>query len=382
MYTAVNMVFVFVCALAAISLLLLLLVLAASYSKGTYHASRPYDQVHFIFTRDDFRLALSRYTAKDVPRGLPVVLCHGLGANAASMDLGPERSLAQYLSQAGRDTWMLELRGCGLSRATGDWRKKTWSFDEFVRNDVPAALEKVINVSSSPAIHFVGHSMGGMIIYAYLQAFQDKRIQSIVAIASPSAITHVDRFKPLFRLLANRSRPIRQIGLARTAALFAGRLPLPFTRVLVNPKNISPKAMRIALCNLPANIAGGVAAQFAWWSQKGSITSASSDLLYSFDETGMAKITVPALLLAGTADLLAPVQSVERAFNMLGSKDKQMLIPGVNTSESEGFGHGDILIGDSARYEVFPGILKWLDSHDDLEDSHHTPGRSAPQDGQ
>nr|GEX45876.1 hypothetical protein [Tanacetum cinerariifolium] len=58
-----------------------------------------------------FSLIFSEVT----PRKHPLLLLSGVGTNAIGYDLSPEASFARYMCEQGFDTWILEVRGAGLS---------------------------------------------------------------------------------------------------------------------------------------------------------------------------------------------------------------------------------------------------------------------------
>lgn len=65
----------------------------------------------------DWRLAVWRYRPcpKAPQRNHPLLLLSGVGTNAIGYDLSPESSFARYMSGQGFETWVLEVRGAGLS---------------------------------------------------------------------------------------------------------------------------------------------------------------------------------------------------------------------------------------------------------------------------
>ncbi|KAA8541293.1 hypothetical protein F0562_025256 [Nyssa sinensis] len=76
------------------------------------------DELHYVSVRNsDWRLALWRYkpSPKAPPRNHPLLLLSGVGTNAIGYDLSPGSSFARYMSSQGYDTWILEVRGAGLS---------------------------------------------------------------------------------------------------------------------------------------------------------------------------------------------------------------------------------------------------------------------------
>lgn len=81
------------------------------------------DELHYVVVpRSDWRLALWRYLpSKSAPkRKHPVLMLSGVGTNAIGFDLDSSASLARHLSTSGFDTWILEVRGAGLSKREGE----------------------------------------------------------------------------------------------------------------------------------------------------------------------------------------------------------------------------------------------------------------------
>ncbi|PIA63740.1 hypothetical protein AQUCO_00201230v1 [Aquilegia coerulea] len=76
------------------------------------------DELHYVpVPNTDWRLALWRYIPPpQAPRrNHPLLLLSGVGTNAIGYDLSPECSFARHMSNEGFDTWVLEVRGAGLS---------------------------------------------------------------------------------------------------------------------------------------------------------------------------------------------------------------------------------------------------------------------------
>jgi len=145
---------------------------------------------HLSYTRthDGWRLALYRYTPQRRTHQTPVLLCHGMSSNRWDMD-GPGRvSLARYLVKRGYDVWVVELRGAGRSTRPTWWNGKRydWRFEDYVQHDGPAALRKVLRETGARQVHWVGHSMGGMIAYALLMSPVHHKIASAVTLGSPT----------------------------------------------------------------------------------------------------------------------------------------------------------------------------------------------------
>ncbi|CAH2037591.1 unnamed protein product [Thlaspi arvense] len=76
------------------------------------------DELHYVSVpNSDWRLALWRYlpSPQAPTRNHPLLLLSGVGTNAIGYDLSPGCSFARHMSGEGFETWILEVRGAGLS---------------------------------------------------------------------------------------------------------------------------------------------------------------------------------------------------------------------------------------------------------------------------
>src|ERR1700740_2557021 len=90
----------------------------------------------------------------------PVLLVHGFGQNRYAWHL-PSRSFANYLASAGYDVFNLDLRGHGRSRQLG--AQPCTSAEDYVREDLPSAVDEVRALSGGRSVFLVGHSLGGIV---------------------------------------------------------------------------------------------------------------------------------------------------------------------------------------------------------------------------
>src|SRR3990172_6019586 len=105
----------------------------------------------------------------------------GPGPAARSRDMGPLRVLDAAVPHAdGRGRGPLR-RDAGRLAHPGAPRR--WTFDDHVRLDVPAALAAVRAATGAAAVHWVGHSQGGLIGMAASAAFPE-RVASLVALGA------------------------------------------------------------------------------------------------------------------------------------------------------------------------------------------------------
>lgn len=330
-----------------------------------------YDEVHRARTADGWELALHRYRGPVDAGRPPVVLCHGVAANRHNMDLDEDRSLARFLRARGRDVWLLELRGAGLSdrpsRKAG--RQAGWSFDEHVAYDAPAALALVRRETGCDEVDWVGFSMGGLVAYAFFGACGGAapgapalpRLRRLVTIGSP-VMTRPARSLGLITAAGRVLRPFARTPLQVPAQAFAFAVG-PLNRIaggqVCARGGSAVGALRCAMTNVVSDVSRGVSRQFADWLANGRFASRDGAVDYA---AGMARIQAPTLLIGGAADRLAPPRTVQAAFELVGATEKRVVILGAEHGHRGVYGHADLAFGHHAPAEVYPLVAEWLEA--------------------
>ena len=321
-----------------------------------------YEAIHLVRTRDDWRIALYHYPAAPKRYETPILLCHGLGANRFNFDLGPEVSLARYLQQEGFEVWSIDLRGRGHSGRTARgarWSGNTHVFDDYVREDARAAIRHVLGKTGASQVHWIGHSMGGLVLYALLQGEEAESIASGVAIASPGNYTRMGGnllTRVLFSVLRIFPR-IRLPFLASGLAPLLSRVRLPGDALFLNRANVESGPMERALCHLVSDVSRGEISQFLDWMKSGDFRTYDRTTSY---QQNLGKVRRPLFCIAGARDYLVPPSSVAAAYDRVASDRKDFLVLGRDQGQEEDYGHGDLLMGKNVHREVFPRILDWL----------------------
>lgn len=371
----------------AITVCLVLFLVVAGYVfagflwRRLYYFEPGYDQIHFVETCDGWKIALHRYSPSRNrgPRKYPVVLCHGLGANRFNFDLGPATSLARFLQQEGYDVWVVELRGRGNSsrpRLFNTYRSRIWYFDDYVRKDIPASVAYVQALTGSPKVHWVGHSMGGFALYAYLQGEGAGTIASGTALGSPGFFRPIGGFGFLPRIM----KAVSVLPRIHVELLSSGIAPLlargrfALSRLAVNPDNVDRVALVRAVCFLVSDIHRGELRQFSDWMSNGDFRS--FDGRYSY-QAHYGRIETPMFFIAGAADGLAGLDSIRFVHERVSSSMKRLVILGRGYGHSCDYGHGDLLIGKACREEVFPLIADWLATVDEKSEADGAGDRAT-----
>lgn len=347
--------------------------------------------LHNTTTKDGVEIGLWHHPPADGGDGEPVLIAHGLGVNHFHMDLDEQFSVARYLSEQGYDCWCIELRGRGASEVP----EEPWSFDDYVQKDVPAAVDYVLDQTGYSKLHWVGHSMGGMMYYASAGAvqYQDK-FASAVSLGGPfhgkrnrdgngEGLSRFFRgpdwsgdnkiFVPILNFF--RSMRIPWTVAARWGAMASRQLrkvlPRTFVQLFFNPDNISDSVIRKAGVRAVDKVEARVLSQFAEWGLNRHWTDENREMDY---REAITDIRVPTLLVAGRADKMCPVHNQRSGFEQLGCDRKELVVAGRDNGFTEDYSHVDLIYGKNAREEIFPLITDWLRNHpvDERESSAAT----------
>jgi pimeloyl-ACP methyl ester carboxylesterase len=291
-----------------------------------------------------------------------------MGSNRFNMD-GPGRvSLSRYLHERGYDAWLLELRGAGRSRR--HWRlppvSRSFSFEDYVQHDAPAAIGAVKRATGADRVFWVGHSLGGMVAYGVLMTPAADSVAGTITLASPGMSdvgdVWLDPIVPMRSLLryAPASIPLRR--LARLAAPFAG----PLVRLLEQPvtdlgwhrDNLDVEIVRFMLRHGVEDLARSLMIEFARWYETRRMSDRYN--LYSFADH-MERIRAPMLVVAGGRDRLTPAGDIRGVAERIGSEDKEFVVVGRSTGFDHDYSHVDLVLGRHAPDEVYPLLGGWLD---------------------
>lgn len=317
--------------------------------------------VYFAQTTDGRSIALRRTEPNIIREGLPpLILCHDEGMNSVVWHLGGEKSFTEYFSNLGFDVWAIDFRGHGESTKP-EWHNEQqfdWNFDDYVHKDLPAVISFVQGETNSRYVTLVGHGVGAMAIYAYLETenFFDE-VANAVLIAPPGfAGDYTPELKELISRTADwdRSSPLSLRYLPDREEdwrLFSELMihGTPMQRLTI--KRLSERAMEV--------VSPKVIQQMIYWVEANDFLSA--DLSFSY-RNKLSLIKVPLLVIAGSADRFAPTGAVNYGFRVVTSPDKTLQVFGREWGHLDEYSHLGLLLGVNAREEVYPVIFEWIEN--------------------
>lgn len=320
------------------------------------------DELHHVSTDDNIEIGVWRHRPpSDSPsRPNPVLLVHGLGSNHRNLTLDNQHGVAQYLNEKGFDCWAVDLRGRGASESPSG----SWTFDDYAKYDLPAVIDYIIDHTDSEEVHWVGHSMGGMLFYALAGSLDySNKIASGTTLASPIDFPKprmMERLGSLLHGLPIAAR-LRASGVITRFLVSGFRLfPKEIEYFLYNPDNLTENTLYKAVTLASAGTSSRVLTQFPKWFVNESWMDESQRVDY---RAGISSISVPSLIIAGAADRLSPPQHIKSGYKDLGTTEKRFVIAGKISGYQEDYSHIDLVFGSNARDEIFPLIYDWIQRH-------------------
>ena len=190
----------------------------------------------FAYTRDGWRLGVRHYRpAHPDPGKLPVILCHGMGLNATFWTI-TDNHLPAQLTERGYEVYVYDIRASGENGRPGrqdrinrflretpfrERGESSWTVDDLVRYDMPAILDYVERETGQSRVNWVGHSLGGMMMFPFLElSTEPERIANFVGMGS----TIIQAERPTRDMLAANAS-IRACSAWPAPGGWAGRSP-------------------------------------------------------------------------------------------------------------------------------------------------------------
>ncbi|CAK9867454.1 unnamed protein product [Sphagnum jensenii] len=249
-------------------------------------------------------------------------------------------------------------------------RKYDWDFDNYLEEDVPAAMEymRTHTESTDGKVLGVGHSMGGIILYAMLATHgrsEKVGLAGAVTVASSLEYSMSDSSLKLLVPFANPAQllniPVVPLGLLMNAVHpLATRPPYPLAwigyhvsaRGMMDPA-LFQKLVLSNFCTIPMKLLLQLTTVF----QPGGLRNRTGSVLY---KEGIQKCQVPVLAIAGDHDMICPPPAVIDTLNSFPKGAIYKVFGGPNRH----YGHYDLLCGRTAKEEVFPELLNFLEKCD------------------
>ncbi|XP_077219810.1 alpha/beta hydrolase family protein [Tasmannia lanceolata] len=251
--------------------------------------------------------------------------------------------------------------------------KYDWDFDNYLEEDVPAAMEYV-RAQCKPKdgkVLAIGHSMGGILLYSMLSRHgyegRNPGLAAVVTLASSLDYTSSKSSLKLLLPLADPAQALN-VPVVPLGALMAACYPLscrpPYVLSWLNPivsaqdmmhPELFAKLVLNNFCTIPTKLLLQLTTAF----RDGGLRDRRGSFCYKHH---LHKINVPVLALAGDQDLICPPEAVYETVKII----PQHLVTYKIFGQPNGlhYGHYDLVGGHLAVDEVYPCIIEFLSRHD------------------
>ncbi|KFB46695.1 AGAP003082-PB-like protein [Anopheles sinensis] len=347
---------------------------------------------HKVTTADGYILTLTRIPprSKSTKRSLPVLLVHGVFASSADfLIIGPNNSIAYLLADNGYDVWLVDVRGNRYSRRHQHLHsesKEYWDFSwhEIGYYDVPATIDRVLEMTHSNQLYYIGYSQGTTVFFvmATTRPEYNGKVARMYAL-SPALYVQFVR-SPIFRWLGENGSALKafldKVGIWQMFPYNSAQyniqkilcpihkrrtICIQLVELLVgpNPRGTDRLAQYIIAGHNPSGASTKQMLHFAQLNRVGRFQQfdfgyAKDNLIHYGSETppvyNLTLVTVPVVIYYGLNDWMIHPQNVIRLKNELVN------IVSINAVKDPDFNHLDFILAKQVRSLVYEKILNDL----------------------
>ncbi len=349
--------------LAVVFGLVLLVLLYWSMLDSLFPEKLNTNEVVLVTTQDLWKIRMCRYR-KGRTGGQPILLVHGANTNQHNFTSPEGVSLVDALVERGYDCWTVDLRGCRSSIPPFERTRNQVTTDDFLNDDIPTAIRYIQQETGYARIHYVGHSLGGMLLYAYALKYGTDSLASGTTLGSPLGFEgQSGRRSPLMFKLAG-------LFPALSGAIVRGVVPI------VSCFRISPAVFPTNMRNIARTMnAGhfyrmiedplpGVLNDLCRWVNRPGWRMDNGNLNVL---DGLAELDLPLFVLYAPLDPFVTLSNAKAFFDALPSSDKRMLVCAKEHGFKHDYNHCDLAFSHEGAREVFGPIARWIETHPSRE---------------
>lgn len=317
------------------------------------------NEKHYVTTSDLWQIRLCRHRAGRI-QGEPVLLVHGFCSNQTLFAEPPQQCLVDYLVNRGFDCWCVELRGTRSSRVPFGQDLDAVCMEDYLLKDLPAAVKHIQRITGHAQVHWVGHSMGGTLLYAYAQYHGTEAVASGVTLGSPVDASGRDGLH-----FPNVSTRFARFWPSGAAYLFRAYVPLGIklgfgSWISANFDNLASGAGTHLFFNMFERPSTRALEQIIALLSQESYTFMDGKLDL---REGFKSMELPLLLFCGQKDPFLTVRSAQDLAACLPRRQHMLRVLSVNHGCTADYAHIDLLVGKDAARDVFEPIADWMAAH-------------------
>lgn len=300
------------------------------------------------------RTTLYHYRNDDVRISPPLLLVFSLISRSYVLDLSPGNSFVEHLLRAGFDVYLLDW-------GEPDERDAENRLEDYTDDYLPAAIERVRELSGADRISLLGYCFGGVLTLLHAAHHPTSPIRSHTVMATPADFSQVG---PMANVMSSGSAVDSVLGPDGN---------VPPSVMLQSFRSLTPTAEITSYVNLLEKLwsddyvaahqamttwgndhipfPGGVARQTADMLVRDNAMM-TDRLVLGGDRVHLSDITTPFLGVLATRDHIIPEAAAEPVIELVGSTDKHLLrLVG---------GHIGLVVGRTAAKTTIPTVIEFL----------------------
>lgn len=300
------------------------------------------------------RCELWHYRNDAVNLAPPVLIVYSLMNRSYIVDLTKGNSFVERLLQAGFDVYMLDW-GIPDERDAGN------TFEDYVDDFIPAAVDRIREISGSREVNLLGYCFGGLLSVLYAAHHPDAPLRSLTVLTTPTDFAELGPMADAFGTSGvDIEDTFNDDGNVAPDVLLASFRSLTPTAEITGYVNLWQQmwnedyvAAHQAMSgwgNEHIPFPGGVAKQMAVMIADNALIN--DRLVIGGDRVHLSDITVPFLHVTADRDHIIPEKCSAPLVGLVGSAEKeQFRLPA---------GHIGLVVGKTAAKTTIPKIIDFM----------------------
>ena len=298
------------------------------------------------------RTQLWRYHSEQVSLRPPLLIIYSLFNRSYILDLRPGNSVIEQLVAAGFDVYMLDW-------GTPDERDAQNQLEDYVDSYIPAAIDRVCELSGSDSVNLFGYCFGGVLSVLHAAHHLDSPVRSLTVLTTPADL---HKLGPMTDMLARTDLDavLGDDGMVPPSVIVQGFRTLAPVGELTSRLDLVEKLWSDdfvtayqamsgwATDQVP--LPGGVARQLKQMVEDNGLLN--DRIVLGGDRVRLSDIRVPFMHILGLRDHIIPEPAASPLVGLIGSEDKQEMRLDA--------GHVGLMVGRSAARNTLPVVIDFL----------------------
>ena len=298
------------------------------------------------------RTELWHYRSDQVSLKPPLLIVYSLFNKSYILDLRPGNSVIEQLVAAGFDVYMLDW---GIP----DERDAANQLEDYVDFYIPAAIDRVCELSGNDSVNLLGYCFGGVLAVLHAAHHPESPLRSLTVLTTPADLQQLG---PMTDVMARTDLDdvLGVDGMVPPSVILQGfRSLAPMGEVtgrvdllekLWNDDFVTAYQAMAGWGADQVPLPGGVARQFKKMVDENAFLN--DRIFLGGDRVHLSDIQLPFMHVLGLRDHIIPESAAGPLVDLIGSEDKQELRLDA--------GHVGLMVGRTAAKNTLPVIIDFL----------------------